>query len=388
MRFLFDLEALQFTNYNKFDGGAEYAKVVFFALLERIDSNDFYLCFNPNKKIPDDVDIIIKSLNLKLIEKKSNSDLNRIFKLYNIDKFYSALPYMYKNVDFTKIKESIVTIHGLRPIELPFDFYEYKYANNPIEFFKSFLKIIFYYLYKKMLKYNFTSLFRNLANTKIIAVSEHTKYSICTFYPAIKPNQITCLYSPLKKYETSQKLLYWDSLKLEINKYFLIISVNRWIKNSYRALKAFDHIFKNYKDFQFKVLCLGCIKNQFKKEFNSDKFIFVDYVNSNNLEYFYENCYAFIYPTLNEGFGYPPLEAMKYGKPVLSSYVNSITEICKDAPLYFNPYSVHEISNRILNIVNDSILYEKMKNKSLERYYNVKVKQENDLNKLVEILIS
>ena len=190
MRFLFDLEALQFTNYNKFDGGAEYAKVVFFALLERIDSNDFYLCFNPNKKIPDDVDIIIKSLNLKLIEKKSNSDLNRIFKLYNIDKFYSALPYMYKNVDFTKIKESIVTIHGLRPIELPFDFYEYKYANNPIEFFKSFLKIIFYYLYKKMLKYNFTSLFRNLANTKIIAVSEHTKYSICTFYPAIKPNQI------------------------------------------------------------------------------------------------------------------------------------------------------------------------------------------------------
>lgn len=52
---------------------------------------------------------------------------------------------------------------------------------------------------------------------------------------------------------------------------------------------------------------------------NKSHFVLLEYVDNNVLESLYKGAYALIYPTLNEGFGYPPLEAMKYGTPVLSS---------------------------------------------------------------------
>jgi glycosyltransferase involved in cell wall biosynthesis len=326
--------------------------------------------------------------NLTLLSKESNEDLSILLKKYSIDKFYSAIPYLYNNVDFNGVKDVIVTIHGLRPVELPFDIYEYKYATNIIGIVKAILIIMFSFFYKRKLKYTFQKLFSNLHNSHIIAVSEHTKYSICSFYPTVNPSQVTCLYSPLKHYELPEKPLFWDSLGVEQNKYFLIVSGKRWIKNSYRALKSFELIIENYKVFNYKIVCLGCNVEQFGTHFSSNAFVFIDYVESSHLEYFYKNCFAFLYPTLNEGFGYPPLEAMKYGKPVLSSYVNSITEICKDAPLYFNPYSIQEIANRILYLIHDENVYSELAKKSLERYQIVKHKQDVDLNKLIDILVS
>ena len=51
----------------------------------------------------------------------------------------------------------------------------------------------------------------------------------------------------------------------------------------------------------------------------------------------YAGARLFVYPSLNEGFGFPPLEAMSLGCPVLASQVSSIPEICGDAPFYFDP---------------------------------------------------
>lgn len=69
----------------------------------------------------------------------------------------------------------------------------------------------------------------------------------------------------------------------------------------------------------------------------------------------YQNAYLFVYPTLNEGFGYPPIEAMQFATPVICSAITSTTEICGDSVLYFNPYSIDEIKNRILMMENPKI---------------------------------
>jgi len=387
MKLLFDLEALQFDKNNKFDGGAEYTKVIFFALIKKLKIVDLYLCFNPKLEIPKDVKLEITNCKIKLLEKKTNLELSSIIKEHQFDRFYSAIPYEYKNVDFGNV-EVFVTVHGLRPLELPSDKFEYKYANLVRDNIKGRIKYLFNPYYHKRLVLYFNGLFKNLKNANIITVSEHTKYSIFSYFPFIKCSNVKGFYSPEKKTVAAKEPNYWKELEITKKKYFLLVSGKRWIKNSYRALLSFDKIFNDFPDFNFKVVCLGSNKELFRKRFQNPNFVFVDYVESEHLEFFYKNAYSFVYPTLNEGFGYPPLEAMKYGIPVLSSYVNSITEICKDTPLYFNPYSVEEIENRILNIYFDKELYQNKSKESFDRYIIVKNKQVKDLHGLIEYLLN
>ncbi len=57
----------------------------------------------------------------------------------------------------------------------------------------------------------------------------------------------------------------------------------------------------------------------------------------------YKNASLFVFPSLSEGFGLPPLEAMMRGVPVASSNATSLPEILGDAALYFNPLDVDDM---------------------------------------------
>ncbi len=67
----------------------------------------------------------------------------------------------------------------------------------------------------------------------------------------------------------------------------------------------------------------------------------------------YAGAKLFVYPSLNEGFGFPPLEAMSVGCPVLASRVSSIPEICQDAPFYFDPIDQGSFNRALLHAVSD-----------------------------------
>ena len=77
-----------------------------------------------------------------------------------------------------------------------------------------------------------------------------------------------------------------------------------------------------------------------------------------------------VYPSLYEGFGLPPLEAMACGTPVISSNVTSIPEICNDAAILVNPYNIDELSVAIEKVLTDNLLMLKMMNKGLIRSMN------------------
>ena len=74
----------------------------------------------------------------------------------------------------------------------------------------------------------------------------------------------------------------------------------------------------------------------------------------------YENASLFVYPSLCEGFGFPPLEAMHYGVPVLASRAPSIPEVLGDAAIFFNPKDSSEISDKILSLFSDPELMKKL----------------------------
>ena len=196
-------------------------------------------------------------------------------------------------------------------------------------------------------------------------------------------SNISVFYSPSTAIEGYERFI--NDYK---EKYYLIISANRWLKNAVRAIQSIDSLLDFNPSICDKVKVLGLKKDTkvYKRIRNKDKFEILGYQNQEDLEELYAGAYAFIYPTLNEGFGYPPLEAMKYGTPVVSSPFSSIPEICGDAVLYANPYSIHEISNRILQL-EDREIYSKFKVASVNKYKSIVEKQNIDLIGLCNLLL-
>jgi len=94
------------------------------------------------------------------------------------------------------------------------------------------------------------------------------------------------------------------------------------------------------------------------KEF-MNRIIFTGRVSDDKLKQYIEQADIFVFPSLYEGFGFPPLEAMAAGTPVLSSNAASIPEICGDAVLYFNPHDIDQLANKMLEMIKNDTLKEK-----------------------------
>jgi glycosyltransferase involved in cell wall biosynthesis len=84
--------------------------------------------------------------------------------------------------------------------------------------------------------------------------------------------------------------------------------------------------------------------------------VFTGEVSDELLRSYYAHADLLVFPSLYEGFGFPPLEAMAMGIPVAASNAGSIPEVCGDAAAYFDPYSVDEMTTVIENALSDRAL--------------------------------
>ena len=88
----------------------------------------------------------------------------------------------------------------------------------------------------------------------------------------------------------------------------------------------------------------------------ADMVQFVDFVDDNDLPALYNLAWAFVYPSLYEGFGLPPLEALACGTPTLVSDVSSLPEVVGDAAVRVDPYDTLGMAHQLVNLVNDDDL--------------------------------
>lgn len=386
MKLLFDLSATQAENGILNHGGSEYAKAVFYKLLET-NHRSVSVFYNHNIVLEDKIADLIGKYSLKTV---AANDINSIIDYINtesINVFYSAL-IKEEYVSLIEMQSDsfkvIITIHGLRALELPTDKYEWNYCKG----LKSRVKFVYKQFFKTFYKNSIIAYYRNfLAANVIVTVSDHSKRSLLSFFPEISSRQIRVLYSPLIDYSKESNYGLRTNLSLTPRRYFLVLSGAIWTKNSLRAIKAFDKLISTNKEFSHISMLITGVKKPFYKPNNTGNFIYSGYLNRETLEDLYRNALALVYPTLNEGFGYPPLEAFKYGTPVLASGVGPIPEVCGDAAEYFNPFKVDEIKNILFKtLVNTELFSEANCNQRIDRYNIIKSRQENDLNMLVKLL--
>jgi alpha-1,3-rhamnosyl/mannosyltransferase len=98
-----------------------------------------------------------------------------------------------------------------------------------------------------------------------------------------------------------------------------------------------------------------------------DKIIFTGYLPDKDLRALYSSCSAFVYPSLYEGFGLPPLEAMACGAPVIASRIPSITEVVGDEALLVNPTNERELAREVICLLQDESLRQRMARGGLQR---------------------
>jgi glycosyltransferase involved in cell wall biosynthesis len=94
---------------------------------------------------------------------------------------------------------------------------------------------------------------------------------------------------------------------------------------------------------------------------------FLGFVPIDVLRIFYDLAKLFVFPSLYEGFGLPPLEAMAHGTPVLTSNTTSIPEVVGNAAVLVNPENVFEIRRAMLRVLTDQALRDKMKQRGYEQ---------------------
>ena len=85
---------------------------------------------------------------------------------------------------------------------------------------------------------------------------------------------------------------------------------------------------------------------------------FTGYIDDATLIQYYRHATALVFPSIYEGFGLPPLEAMACDCPVIVSNKASLPEVCGDAALYCDPFNCEDITTKILDIINDQKLRE------------------------------
>lgn len=376
MKLLFDLRVTQPMNGDKRHGGGKYGEIVLRRIIERklsvSCSYDSTIWFNPEiKKIIEDNNIpLYDSSKRNFNEIVKDERITLIFESSNFDgAFWSSI-----NCNVLGV------IHGLRGLEDPLDSFSLKYK-QPIKQYLKFIgkKYLKNLRYSKQKKYVSNAL--DAPNIRVITVSHHSAASLKTYFPNYK-KEIPVFYSPSTSILSTPQSKYNE-------KYFLLVSANRPLKNNLRAIIALDRLFSNGMAPDFKVKVTGVTDaSMFRyRIINKDRFDFMGYTDEEELDQLYHDAYCFIYPTLNEGFGYPPLEAMHYGVPVLSSPLTAVPEVCGGNVIYFNPFSIEEIMNRIILILDDKI-HKQYSELALERYDFITKKQNEDLDRLIDYIYS
>jgi len=239
-----------------------------------------------------------------------------------------------------------------------------------------------YYLFKEQIMKNVV-LKRGITKAQAIFVpSEYVKEDVAKTFK-VRRNKISVTHEAADKDFATPRV---NLDKKGIDKPFVLYVGNAYPhKNLERMIMAFGKLITKYMlDYQ---LVIAGKKDSFHKGLEQsvadaglqDRVVFTDFVTDQELAGLYKNAKLYVFPSLSEGFGLPPLEAMAHHLPVASSNATCMPEVLGDAAAFFDPRNVTEMAETMLAVLTDEKLAKELVikgNRQVKKYSWHKTAQE------------
>lgn len=251
------------------------------------------------------------------------------------------------------ISKKIITIHDLAFLE------------NPTWYSRSYVML-----------YKFLTPLSAKTSKCILTVSEFSKKEIINKL-GINGKKIEVIYNSATVCERED-----NSILSNVPESFILAV------SSIDPRKNFERLVRVFSDLcDYNLVVVGSGYRSFSGvniQTDSKNIFFLGRVSDAELTSLYKKAMAFIYPSLYEGFGIPPIEAMYYGCPVIVSDIDVLHEVCGEAALYIDQLDEIDIMNKIKEICYNSSLREELREKG---YKNIsRFSWMNSANKLKQLL--
>lgn len=211
----------------------------------------------------------------------------------------------------------------------------------------------------------------------VAAVSEHTAQDIRQEFPnlkskiqAVPPGLNQDYFLPVDKEELNLVKKKYDLPE----KYLLSLGTIEPRKNYSLLLRVYDILLKQNSNFPYSLVIAGSwgwryksLVKQFKQLDRADKIKFIGYVADEDKKALYSGAELFLFPSLYEGIGLPPLEAMAAGVPVVVSHASSLPEVVGEAGILLSPYLAEAWVDTINWLINDSVAKNQLKQRGQAR---------------------
>ena len=212
----------------------------------------------------------------------------------------------------------------------------------------------------------------------VIALSEHARQDIVETY-GLAPEKVTAIplaaadhFRPISDDEELQRVRQTYGI---VGEYILSVGAIQPRKNLSRLIDAYSRLRRATPEGNLpKLVLAGKCAWLYEETLRtirelqvSDSVILTGYVPDSDLPGLYSGALCFVYPSYFEGFGLPPLEAMKCGAPVIVGNQTSLPEVVGDAGLLVDPFDADAIAGAIDRVIRDSNLRAELGRKGLAR---------------------
>jgi len=318
-------------------------RYIIYVLQDCVDYASQLLPLSPNMKmkaIPygsSYIDVVKRSLF-------SNSFWQREEELEQIDLFHSPFFHCPK----LRRAKILLTVHDLRLYRYPetYAFWRYQFLSRSVR--------------------------KSIRNADhIISISEFTKNEIIDTC-GISEDKISVVLEAINREDFSEEKIADfvpdNSLRELIdNPFILTVGHVEPRKNYERLILSFQNLKKNKNAQGYKLVIVGKKNVDFEKTIRAidqdPDIMYLDFVPRELLLWLYKNAALFVFPSIYEGFGFPPLEAACLGTISAVSRISSIPEVCGDSVDYFDPYNIGDITRSLERCLFDSAIREGYKSK-------------------------
>ncbi|GAA4451952.1 hypothetical protein GCM10023189_14560 [Nibrella saemangeumensis] len=216
----------------------------------------------------------------------------------------------------------------------------------------------------------------------VVTISEATKEDLCNYYPHIHPERVVpihlaaapSLFYPVN--DASRKQAVRAKYKLGEGPYLLSLATLEPRKNIDHLIRCFSRLIEEKSiPGEVTLVLVGTKGWKFDKITSElsrnaaiqSRIVFTGFVPDEDLAPIYAGAVAFVYPSLYEGFGLPPLEAMQCGLPVITSNVSSLPEVVGDAAIQVAPTDQDTLCQAMLTLVQSDTRRQELAVRALEQ---------------------